>query len=316
VKPFLVRFAVFFALQLGVAAVLAGLYRPSDQHYLAGTIAKHRLLETAPSPRLVMVGGSSVPFSVDCDSLAAGLPYHPIDMGLHVALGAGLILNEVKDGLRRGDVAVVSFEYELFDMTEQPDVVIRLLNARPRSARYLPVDYLPGLLDYGLSYAGIIVRGALDGLRGRTELIEAPYCLSAFNAYGDVVARPKLPKVPPIEIAVLPTGRLGRHFGATLAELNRFHAECERKGVRVYFAYPPTPATRYRLHKDEIAKFQAALEPRLTIPRLDAPEDVIFPDEYFYDTEYHLTAPGVALRSHRLLEALSARLATPPSGPR
>ena len=96
---------------------------------------------------------------------------------------------------------------------------------------------------------------------------------------------------------------------ASIRRLNRFHSECTRQGVRVYFTHGVIPETRWRLWHSEFATAESLVARHLTIPRLESLEDVVVPDSWFYDTEYHLTREGVAARSHALASRLAARLA-------
>src|SRR5439155_21620368 len=128
---------------LAIAAAFFALYRPSPRHILAATIDKHRLLATTLGPRLVLIGGSSLPFSMDCGLLAKRLPLHPIDTGIHAGLGIGFPLNDVRRELRPGDVPLLSIEYEQFGITGQPEIVLRLLASSPKSVRSVPADYWP-----------------------------------------------------------------------------------------------------------------------------------------------------------------------------
>jgi hypothetical protein len=308
-KRFLIHVSWFVACQVVIAAALLHFYHPSSQHILASTIDKHRMLDQVPSPRVVLIGGSSVLFGTQSDTLAAHLPYHPINMSIAAGLGAGFMLNEVRDGLRPGDLALVSIEYEQFGITGRPEAVLRLLSSRPQSLEYVPLDYWPAMLDFGVSYAGIMVRSSLSGMRGQQEPLTSPNVRYALNHFGDDSLRPPTPKVPPVEIAVFADGRLPPRFDAVLGEINRFADACRVRGVRVYFIHPPVPATRWRLHAHEIALAESVFVRQMRMPQLDRPEQVVFPDRMFYDTEYHLTQEGAALRSQQLVAALNARLA-------
>ncbi|HTK32156.1 MAG TPA: hypothetical protein VL332_09350 [Candidatus Saccharimonadaceae bacterium] len=308
-KRFLGRLAAFVAIQIVIAAAVFALYHPSPQNIMASTIDKHRLLDETPSPRLVLIGGSSVLFGTISDTLATRLPYHPVNMSIAAGLGAGFMLNEARDGLRPGDVALVSIEYEEFGITGRPETVLRLLSSRPQSVRYVPLDYWPAILDFGLSYTGIIVRSSVGGLHGRQEPLIPPNVRFALNTFGDDSLRPPTPKVPPVGIAVYADGRLPSHFGAVLEQINRFADFCRARGVRAYFIHPPVPETRWRLHAPEIALAESVFVKRMRMPLLDTQDGVIFPDRLFYDTEYHLTAEGAALRTQMLVKELGSRLA-------
>jgi len=318
-RPFLLRLTVFAAIQLAILVAVFVAFRPSPQHFLAATIDKHRLLDTTPSPRLVVAGGSNLALGLECDSLATHVPLHPLNMAIHAGLGLGFTLSEIREGLRRGDVVLLSIEYEQFGFKTQPEVLLRLIQARPASLAYVPLDYWPSLLDHGLSYFGNVVRGATERVRGIPEPFKkGPYRRDAFNAYGDDTLRAERGKNPPVRVPLFPEAQVPRGFAGSIATLNRFHADCERRGVRVYFTHGVIPETRWSLHQAQFATAESLVALRLTIPRLERIEDVIYPDRNFFDTEYHLNREGVAERSHWLALDLAARLAadgvTPPGG--
>jgi len=142
------------------------------------------------------------------------------------------------------------------------------------------------------------------------------YKRSAFNTNGDFVAHHEL------------RGRRGAavrlDFSASTTpvvavdHLNRFHSDCQARGVRVFFSHPPYDARYFEKYREPILYLERLLQEKLSVPMLDTAEEMTFPSENFFDTEYHLTFAGKTKRSEllaaRLAEALRGAIAprTPP----
>src|SRR5204863_147638 len=92
--------------------------------------------------------------------------------------------------------------------------------------------------------------------------------------------------------------------------LRRFGEACQRRGVRVFIAWPAVPARLGRnaasiqRYVDEIRARVA----RLGIPTLGEPSEYALEQRYFYDTIYHLNDEGRTMRTARLLAHLKAQL--------
>ena len=72
---------------------------------------KLRLLETAPGKRLVVIGGSSVPFALDSALLEEQLPdYRVVDFGMYADMGTVVMLDWAKREVRPGDLFIIAPE--------------------------------------------------------------------------------------------------------------------------------------------------------------------------------------------------------------
>jgi hypothetical protein len=78
---------------------------------------KLKLADTSPSPRLVLVGGSSTLFGLDAEqiSLTTGAP--TLNLGLHAGLPLGRILAVADEAVRDGDTIVLALEPEYYECT-------------------------------------------------------------------------------------------------------------------------------------------------------------------------------------------------------
>src|SRR5688572_22268053 len=105
-RVFLNKFGLFMAIQIVIAMAVLWSYRrqyPPQQNFLAASIDKQALLRTQTPPRLIFIGGSSMAFGVDSARIAEACGRHPVNMGLHAALGLKFMLSEVKPHIQSGD---------------------------------------------------------------------------------------------------------------------------------------------------------------------------------------------------------------------
>ncbi|MBD3882059.1 hypothetical protein IFO70_09845 [Phormidium tenue FACHB-886] len=315
-QKFIYKLSGFAAMQ---AVLLGGFMLPYfvnhkltvEDGFMAGTLDKHALLQQQPSPRLIFVGGSAFAFGNNSEYIAqqVGAQYHPINMGLHAGLGMQYMLNEIQNGLKPGDVVVLSFEYENFvDFPPGPKDVSDVLEARWQNVQYVPLNYLPALLDKGLVNGGGILRRSLQSLTG--EINREPfYQRSTFNKYGDVVGHYELPSLTE---EVASDGKTFEFQPQAIQQavqyMNDFYAVAKAKDVKVVYVYPPLVDRLLLKSQPEIQKIESALSNELKFPVLDRPADVAYPDSYYFDTRYHLNKIGVDARSKHLVEKLSQYL--------
>lgn len=317
IKCFTYRFLGFVSIQMLVSLVFVIPYLQKydtavSQGFMASSIEKHHRLKTVPSPRLILVGGSSVAFGIDSPNLQAQLPYQVINMGIHAGLGAEFMLNEVKSNVKSGDIVVISLEYETFDkFPPDPKQVIDSVEARKENIAFLPFSYVPALLDAGLIQIGSFLRrsGALIQFG---ELERLPYYTRAgFNQYGDTVAHYPLPD---------DTKKLageGRYYQfeseriqRTIQAMNQFYEFCRSQGAQVFFIYPPLMPRVLDMNQAEIAKIETALTQALQFPILGNPKELAYSDTDYFDTRYHLNQRGVRQRTEDLARHLSPYLGT------
>ncbi len=318
-KRFTYRLAGFFSVQALVSLVFLSPYllkhdQVVGQGFMAATNDKYTLLRQQKSPRIVWVGGSSVAYGVNSPYVAGKLPYQPVNMGLHAGFGVEYMLNEVEPGLQPGDVVVVSLEYENFvDFPPGPKDVFDVLEARPQNIEFMPLSYVPAMLDKGLIFTGGMLRRSGLALTG--DIQRKPYYRrDSFNQYGDVVAHFGVPNNTEKVTTDNKTFKFtDEDIDRVVRRLNGFNERCKAKNIQVFFSYAPLVNRLVDASRPEINKIQTEFARSLQFPILDTPDEVGYSDEYYFDTRYHLDQRGSQKRSEHLVEKLSRYLAPRPS---
>ncbi|MFV8749269.1 hypothetical protein ACNOYE_01830 [Nannocystaceae bacterium ST9] len=304
-RRFLAHLLAFVALQ-AVILVLVWRSCPRDEgHYMAATIDKHARLRAAASPRLILVGGSNMGFSVDSRAFVErGLGLAPVNMGLNDGLGLDFMLAEVAGQLRAGDVVIVAPETSLYWTGSRNDAIWAVLEHRPASVGCLSPTTARELSDQGLHFLARKVRCAVHQVGLDSDLANV-YRRDSFDEYGDFVAHRGLAgkHEATIDRPWPPLATLD--FDPAIARLREFADTCARAHARCYLAWSPTRRFQYDHQRELFAALEARLR-ELDLPMLESSAEAVFADDQFFDRGPHLTGDAAARRSARLAERLAS----------
>lgn len=315
-KRFVRNLTLFLLVQMVIGVVVLWVYarcRPFGQHFLAASIDKQNLLQREASPRIVFVGGSNLAFGIDSEDVRRRLGYRPVNMGLHANLGLEFMVNEAESGLRRGDVVVLSPEYELFGAVYagNGEILYTALEQHPGNIRFFSWHDVRPLLDDGYVLASRIVEYdamCLAGAKVPYDIHDPnnPYRRNGFDQHGDLIAHLSL---PPKTLEALPVSLGINHAGLdrAIADINSFRDFCEERGVKIFYSYPLVSQPYFAQNKEAINHLAAALSRELRVPILNTPEELWLPLDNFFDTHYHPNRTGREKRTALLIERLTER---------
>ena len=315
---FLLKLSLFWALQLAILGLVLMAYEVDYNAYMAVTIDKHERAQRIPPPRLFLVGGSETTFGNDSSILedSIGLPV------VNMATQGGTLfkLREISDYIAEGDVVLLSFVYAIYTGAPSDDGIslLRVIEPRPANRKYLGWAHMRSILDgVHIFFRDRFRRTVKEIVTGGPVEPRLPYRRSAFNAQGDMVGHLNL-KAPGIGSKRLVTPAIDQSgMEKTIDHLNRFGQYCRDNQIRVLVWHPPIPESRFTgAPARHIQAISEALERRLEIPQLNRPGELLFPDEAFFDTLYHLSAVGVEKRTRLLAERLKAALSDMPAAPK
>ena len=280
--------------------------KPDPDHYFAGSRLHIKLLENTPSPRIILVGGSNVSFGIDAELMQRTLGIPVINDGLHAGLGLAP-LRELEEYIRKGDVIIISLEYNFFAYQDVMDGDTAFLSDwieySPRRIQYLsnPWREAPGI------YATMLQRKVNRKVNtylfgGSLAEVRSVFVGTKYDLNGDFIGhlqevstnRRKIPATP------YPVSGLQDQIFVFLQNFNQIAHE---KGAEVYFEAPASRQSNCKATGEALmADFFKTFSGRSSIPILTRLEEVCMPDKYFFDTEYHLNAQGRELRTKRLME--------------
>ena len=148
--------------------------------------AKDQLLANAPSPRLILVGGSNLSYGLYSAILEEGLDMNVINAAIHVTLGAKFMLDSTLEYVRPGDVVVIALEYPQFygnNMYGGEELLRTVLDVDRKSLSLLNLRQWMNIAIYLPEYA--ISKITPSEYNYKQDSYKGIYVKYAFNEYGD-----------------------------------------------------------------------------------------------------------------------------------
>ena len=300
-QNFILKSLCFITLQSMVCLVfyLIGKANDSeDKHYLSSLIDKHERLDSMESPRLVFVGGSNLMFGVDSERIEKETGRATVNMGVNAALGLDFILSDIESKISSDDLVVLSLEYEFFleDLAQSPSLW-HALRIAPHNVLGMGLGKMAWITDNGLYPIRQIVR---HPFAGRPEMNEL-YSRDNVNQRGDIISRPeKYNTKIKAGTAVKPAKALRM---SALSRVAVFRERCHKRGAEVVVMYPYVPQSYAAARGDFYSSVHLELNKK-GFWIIGTPEEASLKDEYFYDTNYHLTKEGAAIRTGKIVSTL------------
>jgi hypothetical protein len=278
--------------------------------YLSAWSLKHQHLVAPGRHRLLLTGGSNIAFGVDSALMREVTSRDTINLGLHGGLGLALMLHEIEDGARPGDLVILIPEYEHFfgDM----------MNGQLPAAEVLRYDWsaLPyfsswrqwrSLLTNSQTMASAAALALFD--RAKTTVLRRPpidhdthtlYRRTAFDVHGDIVGNTDRESLPD-RVAASSERITGPYNQAAVEAIARCGELLSSRGIEFIVVYPSVSASYWSVNKDLAMQVAERMPARWTRTR---PEDWVFDDRLFYDSSYHLNQSGRERRTRQLVLVL------------
>ena len=302
-KPFLLKLLGFVLIQAVLLMSLMIFYDGGDLPFFERFNNQYEMAGSSPSPRLFIFGGSSTPLAFDSRMIQEATGYHVVNMGLNGGLSLSFILNQARDVVRRGDVVILALEHAFFDSPSSRHYqFVMLTNAllvRPSTVEYMMWSEVKGIFDAGLLYLRYVLRSSLKNLFNQQV---NKISVVSINPHGDRVVSPEVTArvtLPPFrEFHRLDNS--DENIDGIIDGINDFAAECENRGVQVYFFYGPYPEEYFQHNRLFLERMHRRMLAHSRIPILSEPIDTAVPSEMFLDTEYHVN-PKLRRQGHTAL---------------
>ncbi|HTJ50614.1 MAG TPA: hypothetical protein VL443_14230 [Cyclobacteriaceae bacterium] len=293
-----------------IIAMIIGLFLPptprASTSHLFSKIDKDLLLRNAPSPRMILVGGSNLSMSLNSQQLLDSLKYNPVNTGLSASLGLLYMLDHTLPFVRTGDIVIISPEYSQFyeklsiGTEDLPRVLldtspVEMFKLRwPQFANSL--KYFPRYCLSKYKLTEYFNKAKSDG--------QQVYLRNSFNQFGDMNKHWDLKKR---EFNPLPVAAPNSFDPEVLSYLVNFRKLVEQRGARLYITFPALDENSFSNEEKEITFIDQQLKSEHFI-LLGNPIRYRMADSLMFDTPYHLTRKGVNIRTQMLIEDLRVEL--------
>lgn len=283
-----------------VVGFLFGIVMPQyTQSFTAVLLDKVERLTSIEGPKIVLIGNSNLVFGIDSAKLEEAFGMPVVNMGLHGGLGNAFHEQMALINVQPGDIYIVTHtEYDDDDQITDPSLAWITLENHFSLWKLLRTKDIPTMADAFSTY----VKKALTlWAEGKGNEADTPmYGRNDFNTYGDnAYPRPSrdMQITLPFEEQVVPS--IGQKC---VDRLNTLHAMLMQKGATMLIAAYPIASGEYTPLVSEYDAFTEALTEALDAPVISYFSDYMLDYEYFYDTMYHLTNTGVAVRTDLLID--------------
>lgn len=266
-----------------------------------------RLYQTQEK-KIVIIGGSSVPFSLDSSLIEKYLPeYKVVDFGLYASLGTNVMLDMAKDAIKKEDIVIISPELspQTLSMYYNPVETHKALEQNKDMFFKLDSHMRTSMLASIPSFNGDKVTYISKGI---IPIPKDIYAASSFNEYGDIKVNREgnimldgVDKNNPINIDKTIIDP------AFINKMNDFSKSVKEKGATPYYRFSPMNEASIN-YKDDITSFYDYLNKALTFDILGNPYNAVMEKEWFYDTNYHLNSSGVITWSKGLINDIKMTL--------
>lgn len=314
-------FGSFLAgLLLFVTAVFyqMGAPTPSSQSMFEFIQAKEAIAATVPSPKITLIGGSSVRLGLSCAQIFESLELPCLNGGTSLISTAESMLYRASKWLKPGDTAVLLLEYELYDGSRRinADFIDYVFARQP--------DYLFHFdlvsqfqMIFGMSWnrlwEGLSIKFENSSLATR-ETFGRERLMNELGDSSDNLESQMTQKMLDSRDSFQPFALSTSSFKSkrSLDAIASFVRWCRKNDVRVLVSWPNLMrANIYQkpIYQDFFNRLQEFYK-RLDVPVLGKPQDFMYHQDMFYDSAYHLHDRGVKKHTEDLIALIKNKIYT------
>lgn len=309
-KAWIKFICIFLCILLPFSAVAAtGFLLPSQfrNTFLGELSAKVDRLYSTDEPKIVIIGGSSVPFGVDSKLLEKALGMPVINFGLYATLGTKLMLDLARGAIKKGDIIVIAPETDAqtYSLYFNAEAVWQACDSDFSILGKTSSDDFPKLLGGFWKYTA----QKLKYFRTGSPSPSGVYNKASFDDYGDIVY--------PRPYNVMTGGYDSSNIIGFSADIisqdfidyvNDFTSYAEKKGATVYFSFAPSneDAISPDTTLETLESFASFIKDNFRCTLISDPNNYIYRSGYFYDTNFHMNDAGMILHTRTLALDISA----------
>ncbi len=292
-----------------VVGYSVGLGRQFDNTYIAAMADKHNRLEDTDEPKIVLVGGSNLPFGIDSAMIEREIGMEVVNFGLYAALGTKTNMDLSKANINECDIVILvpELNQQTYSTYIDGEIMLQALDSKRNMIWDIPAnDWL------------VMANSYPEYLKDKKEFssTEKPdpdnvYARSSFNEYGDIdYPRPYNVMADMYDSSSMINIDKNIISSGFVEYVNDYVSYAERRDAKVFLSFPPvnesaiaeecTPEGRLEFYDHARQSFDAEV--------ISNVEDYIMHEDYFYDSNYHLNDSGVVARTAMLIGDIKREL--------
>lgn len=279
-----------------------------DESYIGEFQHKYELLNKIEEPKIVFIGGSSLPFGLRSDLVEKEIPnYKVVNYGLYAALGTKFMLDTSKSNINEGDIVIIS--PELFNQTYSlyfnPEQVLQAIDGFSSIQSNLNINDNLSIFYHYFKFSFNKIKFKIKGKPVPSNI----YAQKSFNEYGDIFVERKsnvmLNGVDSTMNISINKDLIDLDF---INYLNDYIDYVRNRHAKVYFNFSPCNNLAISSSKKARDLFVDEIGKLIKCDLLSNLEDCILDYRYFYDTNFHLNTIGAEYYTSILIKNLKSKL--------
>ncbi|HKL72770.1 MAG TPA: hypothetical protein VJY64_01115 [Candidatus Onthovivens sp.] len=302
----LVSLLILVSIPSSIIGVGLNLPTQFDNTFYGGFKLKVERLKKTNGKRIIIVGGSSVPFGIRSDLIELNFnDYQVVNFGLYANLGTKVMLDIVGNHLRNDDIVIFSPEqheqtlstyFNGLDMWKALDGSFQLVNEIASENRANLYANFPNFVGEKYLYS-----------KGEKLDPEGVYNVKSFNKFGDIDYPQRNNNIMnnyynSQDLVSFSEEIINEDF---IKYLNEFNSKSSSKGAKTYYRFASTNKLSLENSDPKVLdNYYQFLDQELMFDILGNPHDSILDHEWFYDTNYHLNASGAITNTLNIVKEL------------
>lgn len=293
-----------------VASIIFGVSPQFGKTFLGELSKKVERLYSIDEPKVIVIGGSSVPFGVDTKLLEEMLGMPCVNFGLYATLGTKMMIDLSRDAINEGDIIILAPETD----AQTYSLYFNAESAWQACDSDMSLLFKIGNDNYGDMLGGAwryAVQKMKYSLTDEELSPEGVYNIDSFDEYGDIIY--------PREYNIMPLGHdssMTIDFAVHEIDhdfidyVNDYVKFAEKKGAKVLFSFAPMneDAVAEDITLEDIESFTNYIDYAIDAELISNPNDYIYLSGYFYDSNFHLNDAGAMMHTANLAKDIAAAL--------
>ena len=266
-------------------------------------------------PKLILLGGSSIDFSLSAEQIEKELEIPTINFGSTAALSE-YIFHVVKEIAKEGDTILIPLEYHYYYC--QRKAIFEPVTIRERYILYYDQDYYNSLPFY--DRVAVKLSGFRDLIRmmdkSNWEYAQFDKIPESVSLNGDEKnTQPELKpsKLKEVDWPVEFYSSFERDFeqGYCIQELSSFIDWSKENNIKLIASYPSLydfDGAYYKGRYPEIFNLIEEFYNKKEVQVIGSPYDFLYPYEDFFNTGYHLHSEARGKHTDKIIELLKGQI--------
>ncbi len=278
--------------------------------YMGELAEKTDRLYSTKGEKIIIIGGSSVPFGVDSKLLEEMVGRPIINFGLYGSIGTKAMLDISKGAINKGDVIIIAPETDAqtYSLYYGADSVWQSCDGNISLLFKTGGDNAKAMFG---SYWKFCTQKMKYIFKGEKPQTSGVYSKSSFDEYGYIVYdRPyniMEGRYDPTSIIKINKDIISEDF---VDYLNEYIEFAEKKGAKVYMSFSPMneDALDPDTTLEDLEEFVGYLKDNLKCEIMSDMNNYIYRSGYFYDSNFHMNNAGAIMHTSNLAHDIANAL--------